>query len=82
MRNKLECNMYVKVISDDSEIKQFCYEPLKSGDIYRAVFENKYYTRVFFSIDDDEYDIVIHNRHLRELDLDEIRDFKINELGI
>ena len=38
--------------------------------------------RVFFSIDDDEYDIVIHNRHLRELDLDEIRDFKINELGI
>lgn len=74
--------MYVKIISSDDEIKQFCYEPLKSGAFYKTAFENKYYTRVFFSIDDDEYDIVVHNRHLRELDLDEIRDFKLNKLGI
>lgn len=74
--------MYVKVISDDNEIKQFCYEPLKSGDIYKAAFENKYYTRVFFSYDGEEYDIVVHNRHLRELSLDEIRDLKLNNLGI
>lgn len=44
--------MYVKVISDDSELKDFCYEPLKSGGIYKASFENKYYMRVFFFIDD------------------------------
>ena len=74
--------MYVKVISDDNEIREFCYEPLKSGCIYKATFENKYYIRVFFSIDDEEYDIVVHERHLRALDLDETRDFKLNNLGI
>lgn len=74
--------MYVKVISDDNEIREFCYEPLKSGCIYKATFENKYYTRVFFSYDDEEYDIVVHIRHLRELNLDEIRDLKLNNLGI
>ena len=73
---------FVKVISSDNEIKQFFYEPLKSGCIYKATFENKYYTRVFFSYDDDEYNIVVHNRHLRELKLDEIRDLKLNNLGI
>jgi len=74
--------MYVKVISDDREIKDFCYEPLKSGALYKAAFENKYYTRVFFYIDEEEYDIVVHNRHLKILDLDEARDFKLNKLGI
>ena len=74
--------MYVEVISDDREIKDFCYEPLKSGCIYKATFENKYYIRVFFFYDGEEYDIVVHERHLRTLDLDEIRDFKLNNLGI
>ena len=74
--------MYVKVISDDREIKDFCYEPLKSGALYKAAFENKYYTRVFFYIDEEEYDIVVHNRHLRILDLNESRDLKLNKLGI
>lgn len=74
--------MFVEVISDNREIKDFCYEPLKSRALYKAAFENKHYTRVFFSIDGEEYDIVVHNRHLRELDLDEIRDLKLNKLGI
>jgi len=74
--------MFVEVISDDREIKDFCYEPLKSGALYKAAFENKYYTRVFFYIDEEEYDIVVHNRHLKILDLDEARDFKLNKLGI
>lgn len=30
--------MYVKVISDDREIKDFCYEPLKSGDFVQGSF--------------------------------------------
>jgi hypothetical protein len=68
--------MYVKVISSDREIKDFCYEPLK------ASFENKYYMRVFFFIDDEEYDLVVHERHLNELNLDEIRDYKLNKIGI
>ena len=74
--------MFVEVISDDREIKDFCYEPLKSGALYKAAVENKYYTRVFFYIDEEEYDIVVHNRHLRILDLDEARDLKLNKLGI
>jgi hypothetical protein len=74
--------MYVKVISDDREIRDFCYEPLKSGCIYKASFENKYYMRVFFFIDDEEYDLVVHERHLNELNLDEIRDYKLNKIGI
>lgn len=74
--------MFVEVISDDREIKDFCYEPLKSGALYKAAFENKYYTRVFFYIDEEEYDIVVHNRHLRILDLNESRDLKLNKLGI
>ena len=81
---------FVKVISSDNEIKQFFYEPLKSGCIYKAEFENKYYRRVFFSYDGGpvketdsvEYDIVVHIRHLRELDLDEMREIKLNELGV
>ena len=74
--------MYVKVISDDNEIKEFCYEPLKSNDIYKASFENKYYTNIFFSTNDKECYLVVHNRHLKELNIDEIREWKLNELNI
>ena len=74
--------MFVEVISDDREIKDFCYEPLKSGALYKAAFENKYYTRVFFYIEDEEYYIVVHNRHLRILEIDDARDFKLKKLGI
>jgi hypothetical protein len=74
--------MYVKVISEDSELKDFCYEPLKSGGIYKASFENKYYKNVFFFINDQECYLVVHDRHLKELNLDEIRDYKLNKIGI
>ena len=36
--------MYVRVISDDSELKVFCYECLRYGGIYEAEFINNYYT--------------------------------------
>lgn len=74
--------MLVKVISDNREIKDFCYEPLRSGKIYNAEFINKHYTKVFFFIDNEEYEIDVHNRHLKELNLDEERDYKLNKLGI
>ena len=74
--------MYVKVISSDREIKDFCYEPLRSSKIYNAEFINKHYTKVFFFIDNEEYEIDVHNRHLKELNLDEIRDYKLNKIGI
>ena len=28
------------------------------------------------------YDLVVHERHLNELNLDEIRDYKLNKIGI
>jgi hypothetical protein len=74
--------MLVKVISENTEIKDFCYEPLKSGKIYNAEFINKHYTKVFFFIDGEEYEINVHNRHLKELNLDEIREYKLNKIGI
>ena len=74
--------MLVKIISDDKELKDFCYEPLKSGNIYKASFENKYYTRVFFFVNNEEYNIVVHDRHIKKLNTDEIRDYKLNKIGI
>lgn len=74
--------LFVEVISDDRVLKDFCYEPLKSGGFYKATFENKYYMRVFFFINDEEYELTVHERHLRILDLDEWRDFKLKEIGI
>ncbi len=74
--------MFVEVISDDRVLKDFCYEPLKSGGIYEASFENKYYMKVFFFINDEEYSHIVHKKHLRTLDLDECRDFKLTEIGL
>ena len=71
--------MFVEVISDDRVLKDFCYEPLKSGGFYKATWYSLLTMRVFF---DEEYYLVVHERHLRILDLDEWRDFKLKEIGI
>ena len=74
--------MYVKVISDEATIKDYHYEPLRSGALYKAEVSNKYYTYVFFEVDGDEHTLVVHNRHLRFIDRDEYREEKLKELGI
>ena len=74
--------MFVKVVSDNNDIKSLCYEPLQCGEIYGAEYLNKYYTTVFYTIDDVEYEIDVHNRHLVELTPDEVRDWKLNKIGI
>lgn len=74
--------MYVKVISDDATIKDYFYEPLQCGALYKAEVSNKYYTYVFYEIDGEEHTLVVHNRHLQFIDLDEYREEKLNELGI
>ena len=74
--------MYVKVISDDATIKDYFYEPLQCGALYKAEVSNKYYTYVFFEIDGEEHTLVVHNRHLIFIDRDEYREEKLNELGI
>lgn len=74
--------MWAKIISDDATIKDFCYEPLRSGETYKAEAANNYYTRVFFSFDGEERSLDVHNRHLQLIDRDEHREEKLRELGI
>ena len=73
---------YVKVISDDATLKDYCYEPLICGGLYNAEVSNKYYTLVFFIVDGTEYELVVHNRHLQFLESDEYREEKLKQLGI
>ena len=73
---------YVKVISDDATLKDYCYEPLICGGLYNAEVSNKYYTLVFFTVDGTEYELVVHNRHLQLLEPDEYREEKLKQLGI
>lgn len=74
--------MWAKIISDDATIKDFCYEPLRSGETYKAEAANSYYTRVFFSFDGEERSLNVHNRHLQLIGRDEHREEKLRELGI
>ena len=73
---------YVKVISDDATIRDYCYEPLRSGATYKAEAFNKLYTRVFFSFDGEEHMLTVHNRHLQFIGIDEHREERLKELGI
>ena len=74
--------MFIKIISDNNDLKRLCYEPLECGKIYNAEYLNKYYTTIFYKIDGVEYEIDIHNKHLIELNQDEIRDWKLKGIGI
>jgi hypothetical protein len=73
---------YVKVISDDATLKDYSYEPLRSGATYKAETFNKLYTRVFFPFDGEEHMLTVHNRHLEFIDREEYREEKLKELGI
>ena len=76
--------IYVKINATDQELEQFCYLPLKSGQIYAAnysVHGNVEY-KTFFDVIFDEQTIVrgVHESRLELLNQDEIRDFKINQI--
>ena len=81
--------MWAKIVSDEATIKDFCYEPLRSGETYKAEAIRSYssaanscYTRVFFSFDGEERSLDVHNRHLLLIGQDEHREEKLRELGI
>lgn len=74
--------MWAKIISDDATIKDFCYEPLRSGETYKAEAANSYYTRVFFSFDGEERSLDVHNRHLLLIGREEHREEKLKSIGI
>jgi len=85
MEDKIEYIGWVQIISDDSTLSQYSYELLKSKQFYRVglvpdhnILQNpKLYLRVFL---EDLSFYVVHERHFRELTLDESRDLLIDNI--
>lgn len=82
MEDKIEYIGWVQIISDDSTLSQYCYELLKSKQFYRVALvpdiqNSKQYLRVFL---EDLSFYVVHERHFRELTLDETRDLLIDNI--
>lgn len=76
--------MLVKITATDQLLKDFCFLPLKSGEIYEAKHSTlddvEYNT--FFDVIFDKETIVrgMHESRLQILTQDEIRDFRINQI--
>ena len=74
---------WVKITASEQELEEFCYKPLISGGIYKSIYTegggNQYYD-VF--IDEGHVIPGVYKGRLRELDLSELRENRLNELGI
>jgi hypothetical protein len=76
--------IYVKITATDQVLEQFCYLPLKSGEIYAAKHSTQgdveYNT--FFDVIFDEETIVrgVHETRLKVLTKEEIREYRINQI--
>ena len=76
--------MFVKITATDQVLEQFCYLPLKSGEIYSAKHSTQgdvEYNTFFDVIVDDEITVRgVHESRLQILTQDEVRDFRINQI--
>ena len=76
--------MFVKITATDQVLEQFCYLPLKSGEIYSAKNSRQgdvEYNTFFDVIVDDEITVRgVHESRLQILTQDEVRDFRINQI--
>jgi hypothetical protein len=76
--------MYVKITATDQLLKDFCYLPLKSGEVYAAkhsILDDVEYNTFFDVIVDDEIMVRgVHESRLQILTQDEVRDFRINQI--
>ena len=76
--------MYVKITATDQLLKDFCYLPLKSGEVYEAKHSRQgdvEYNTFFDVIVNDEIMVRgVHESRLQILTQDEIRDFRINQI--
>ena len=76
--------MYVKITATDQLLEQFCYLPLKSGEIYEAKHSRQgdvEYNTFFDVIVNGEITVRgVHESRLQILTQDEVRDFRINQI--
>jgi hypothetical protein len=76
--------MFVKITATDQVLEQFCYLPLKCGEIYSAKHSTQgdveYHT--FFDVIVDWKIIVrgVHESRLQILTKEEIREYRINQI--
>lgn len=72
---------WVKITASNQELEQFCYLPLESGKIYKAEYTNESARKFYDVYIDDEHTINgVWGGRLKELSLDEIREYKLNNL--
>ena len=72
--------MLVRITATDQDLESFCYLPLKSGEVY---FANQVGTKYFDVIFDNQTIVRgMHESRLQILDQAQIRDFRINQLGV
>ena len=76
--------MFVKITATDQVIEQFCYLPLKSGEVYAANYSKigdvEYYSHFDVIVDNQIIVKGVHESRLQILTQDEIRDFRINQI--
>jgi hypothetical protein len=76
--------IYVKITATDQVLEQFCYLPLKSGEIYEAKHSKQgdvEYNTFFDVIVNDEIMVRgMHESRLQILTKEEIREYRINQI--
>ncbi len=76
--------MYVKITATDQVLEDFCYLPLKSGEIYSAMNSkvNGQSINTFYDVIVDEQTVVsgVHESRLEILTHIEVREYRINKI--
>jgi len=76
--------MYVKITATDQVIEQFCYLPLKSGEVYEAKHSTQgdveYHTFFDLIVNDEIIVRGMHESRLKVLSQEEIREYRINQI--
>jgi hypothetical protein len=75
--------IYVKITATNVELEQFCYLPLKSGEVYAAKHSTQgdvEYNTFFDVIVNETIVTGVHESRLKVLNKDEVRDFKLEKI--
>jgi hypothetical protein len=75
--------IYVKITATNVALEQFCYLPLKSGEVYAAKHSTQgdvEYNTFFDVIVNETIVTGVHESRLKVLNKDEVRDFKLEKI--